>query len=164
MDFDSSGKLPAGIHDCSADEFEELFVVQFPTSQSRRPIFSRLIDFIQELFQSGIPDEIWIDGSYVTSKVNPNDADVVVFLEYPQVAQLNLQRDILRQKYYPTLDLYFAVAVSEQNRKMTSAYDFNQFQNMRNYWRGQFGFDREDNPKGIIRLLPASLEKYIERR
>ncbi len=163
MDFDSSGKLPAGIHDCSAEEFEELFVEQFPTSQSRRPIFCSLITFIQELFQTGIPDEIWIDGSYATSKINPNDADVVVFLHYPHFSKLSLQRNLLRQKYCPTLDLYFAVAASEQSQNMLSVNDFNQVQNYRNYWRGQFGFDREDNPKGIIRLLPESLQKYTGR-
>ncbi len=163
MDFDSSGKLPAGIHDCSAEEFEELFVEQFPTSQSRRPIFCSLIDFIQELFQTGIPEEIWIDGSYATSKINPNDADVVVFLQYPQFSMLNPQLNLLRQKYCPTLDLYFAVAASEQTQRIFSVNDFNKIQNNRNYWRGQFGFDREDNPKGIVRLLPESLQKYTER-
>lgn len=66
MDFDSSGKLPAGIHDCSAEKFEELFVEQFPTSQSRRPIFCSLIAFIQELFQTLIRKPLTLCSESVT--------------------------------------------------------------------------------------------------
>ena len=164
MDFDLEGKLPAGIHDYTMVEFIQRFVEQFPTSQSRTRILESLVLFFRELLQTGTPHEIWIDGSYATSKVNPNDADVVVFLHHSQAIVLQPQCTLLRKKYYPTLDLYFAVAVSDETQKATSANDFLKIQNNRNYWRGQFGFDREDKPKGIIRLFPESVKEYIDRR
>ena len=34
--------------------------------------------------------------------------------------------------------------------------------NNRNYWRGQFGFDREDNPKGMIKISKEYLSLVKE--
>lgn len=38
----------------------------------------------------------------------------------------------------------------------------NEFTNKRNYWRGQFGFDREDNPKGMIKITQQSLMLFLK--
>ena len=65
--------LSPGIHEYNIINFKEIFVDSFTTSQNRVPIFEMLVNFFQEVFSYGIPDEVWIDGSYVTSKINPND-------------------------------------------------------------------------------------------
>ena len=164
MDFDPSGKLSAGIHDISVEEFEKYFVDQFSTSQNRRPLFECLLTFIRELFQSGMPYEIWIDGSFATSKVNPNDIDVIAFLNVPQYLALKPLVDSIHLKYMPSLDLYFSPAVNDESQRILSPNDYSAVVNSRNYWRGQFGFDREDNPKGIIRISPESVKEYLDRR
>lgn len=163
MDFDTTGRLPAGLHNYNVDEFLSQFVEGFPTSLRRKPIFDSMVDFFKELLSTGLPYELWIDGSFATTKINPNDADIVVFLQLPQYFTLAPQFNTLRNRYHVYLDIYFQVAVSTETRGMLSPGDFNNITNNRNYWRGQFGFDREDNPKGIIRISCTSLKEYIDR-
>ena len=164
VDFNASGRLPAGFHDCTVEEFASKFVSGFPTSQRRKPIFNSMIEFCIELFAQGIPAEFWVDGSYATTKTNPNDADIVVFLHYSHYLILKPIMNDLRSKYRADLDIYFAVAVSDDTERVLSHTDFTSVVNMRNYWRGQFCFDREDNPKGIIRISCDSIKNHIDRR
>lgn len=164
MDFEANGMLPAGVHDYSVDEFITQFVNGFPTSQRRKQIAAVLFDFAKEIFTYGIPYEFWIDGSYVTDKVNPNDADLVLFFQYSDLTSLKPQIPLLRQKYLPNLDTYYMCAASPENQKILLPAVYNKLVNDRNYWRGQFGFDRCDHPKGIVRLSCDSLFEYLNRR
>lgn len=164
MNFDTNGMLPAGFHDCTADEFISTFVDGFPTSQRRSLIVEALWDFAAEVFAVGIPYEFWIDGSFVTTKVNPNDADLVLFLQIPHMNVLGPQVVAFRQKYVGLLDIYFAYAASPDNMQQTSPQNYQKIVNDRNYWRGQFGFDRADNPKGIVRISCSSITEYLKGR
>ena len=71
-------------------------------------------------------------------------------------------RDTIHKKYSPFLDIYFAYATSPENQAALSSKDFNTVVNQRNYWRGQFGFDRADNSKGIVKIDCQSLLDYIK--
>lgn len=152
MTFESNGMLPAGIHDYTYSQFEEDFVTCFQTSQTRNKIFISLMNFLKLIHSIGDPDELWVDGSYVTNKVNPNDADIVMFLNAPEMIILGPQINVLRASFRE-LDIYFALAISSENQKQLSQDDFFIAANLRNYWKGQFGFDRADTPKGIVRLI-----------
>lgn len=88
MDFDTKGTLTAGFHDCTYEEFYEAFVSAFPSSQRRESIANALLDFSAEVFAVGTPIEFWIDGSYATNKMNPNDADIILFFLQPHMATL----------------------------------------------------------------------------
>ncbi len=164
MDFEENGMLPAGLHDCSVQEFIDMFVDKFPTSQRRKMITDNLWDFAEEIFSVGVPYEIWVDGSFVTTKVNPNDADLVLFLQSQNMIVLNPQIDAFRKKYNGILDIYFAYAVSTENEQCFNKADYQKIVTMRNYWRGQFGFDRADSPKGIVRISCDSIEEYLKGR
>lgn len=164
MAFEENGMLAAGLHDFDIGVFYTDFVEAFPLSQTRSMIFESLIEFLKEILNAGTPDEIWIDGSYATNKVNPNDADLVIFLDYPQYTRLFPEMDNLRQKFYPQLDIYFAYGIGKANQTLLSPADYNTVVNQRNYWKGQFGFDRKDTPKGIIRINKDTLVDYINRR
>lgn len=164
MTFEADGMLAAGFHDCDVDQFIETFVNGFPTSQRRSVIANALFDFSKEVFSVGIPAEFWIDGSYVTTKINPNDADLVLFLQIEHMNILNTLTQAFRQKYQGVLDIYFAYAASPENQQKCSPIDYQQIVNQRNYWRGQFGFDRTDTPKGIVRLDCTSISDYLKGR
>lgn len=164
MKFESNGMLSAGFHDCSVQEFISTFVDNFPTSQRRKIITNTLWDFAKEIFDIGLPCEFWIDGSFVTTKINPNDADLVLFLQIPHMNILGSQLTLFRQKYAGVLDIYFAYATSPENQQQASHADYQQFVTMRNYWRGQFGFDRVDSPKGIVRISCDSISEYLKGR
>ena len=161
MTFETNGVLPAGFHDYTYDEFCKTFVEDFPTSQRRRMIAEALLEFSREVFAIGVPCEFWIDGSYATAKVNPNDADIILFFQYQHMVQLQPLWQSFRQKYSGVLDIYFWYAKSPENERLLNPADYNQIINQRNYWRGQFGFDREDRPKGIIRIDCKSIEEKL---
>lgn len=162
MNFEANGMLPGGLHDYSFEQFLTQFVDGFPTSQRRKEIATALLAFAKEIYVFGTPYEFWIDGSYVTTKINPNDADLVIFLQAPAAAKIAPICGNLCQKYSPLLDIYFAYATSPENQSVLSPNDYQEVVNKRNYWRGQFGFDRADNPKGIVKIDCQSLLDYIK--
>jgi len=74
-DFDN-GKLPKGIHLATLQEFIERFV----KGVKRKQLYQGLEKLIADLKSVGC-QIIYIDGSYVTSKIQPNDIDVVGMID-----------------------------------------------------------------------------------
>ncbi len=162
MPLTADGVLPAGIHDYDFATFEKEFIAEFPSSQTRSRIMDSLKGMLLFLYHEGYaPYEIWIDGSYVTNKINPNDVDVVIFLPW---AEFNGKP--MDKTQFPSgddVDCYFSVAVMDENQLSLSPRDCGEVVNQRNYWRGQFGFDRDDKPKGIVSLSCNSLLTAIQK-
>ncbi len=77
---------------------------------------------------------------------------------------LGPQLEFFRKKYKDQLDIYFAYATSIDNKKSMTPTDYQNNVNLRNYWRGQFGFDRTDSPKGIVRISCDSIAEYLKGR
>lgn len=83
LQFDQNGYLiPYETHHITLDEFQEVFVDAFPESGTRQRLFDNYLDWIFD-FQRDISPYFtqWLNGSYVTQKLNPNDIDFVTFLE-----------------------------------------------------------------------------------
>ena len=102
-----------------------------------------------------------MDGSFVTSKNDPGDIDLVVLLDGPAVDSLPpaeqaklrslLAGPVTRTQYM--CDAYFC-PVYPEGHPMHSAS-----RQQRKYWLGEFGYDRSDVPKGIVHVklsLPAT--------
>lgn len=68
--FDSDGLLPEGIHEALWGEFEE----RFGFNEHRRSLIDGLSRAIDSLASAGCTN-IYVDGSFVTAKVSPNDFD-----------------------------------------------------------------------------------------
>lgn len=159
MTFNDNGVIEPGIHEIDIHEFYNLFVQSFTTSERRKDIFDSLIDFLKILLNKYDVQEVWIDGSYVTDKVNPNDVDIIVFLEIEDYINIHPLWPSLRcQK---NIDPYCEVILNEHTKSAASPKDLGIIINQRNYWRGQFGFDRIDIPKGIIKLSGHNIKEYI---
>lgn len=142
--------LSPGLHDLREDELRNHFLSSFPGSRTRKSLISGFSKYLDKLRKFGVSFEIWVDGSFTTDKENPNDIDIVVFgseselnLLPPDLQNglkpLLLDRATIRRRY--GLDVLFAVSED---------------QNLRSYWRGWYGFDRNENPKGIARLVVNS--------
>ena len=97
------------------------------------------------LTADGIRGNLWVDGSFVTKKLEPDDVDVVLELsELTETTpdQENRLRwlasrqpaDVAQKRADYCCDCY--VTLSSEN----------------DYWLRQFGRDRSANPKGIIVL------------
>jgi predicted nucleotidyltransferase len=71
-----AGLLPVGIHDASLSEIEQAFGL---VNDPRIELFKNLKAFCEELAVFGsLIKQIFVDGSFVTSKPVPGDIDLVV--------------------------------------------------------------------------------------
>ena len=103
---------------------------------------------VQMIVDESLTCELWVDGSFLTEKIEPRDVDIVfVFTDdvlsrasSAGVALLNrffdsCSKNAYKEQYY--CDVYVA---ADQRRE---------------YWRNLFGFSRAKEPKGLpVILLP----------
>ena len=97
--------------------------------------------------------EIWIDGSFVTEKIDPKDVDIVLCIQHDQYRKMPpKQRDVVR--WYTTQDLLGSYGCDNYYFVEYSAGhpDFDKGQIVRNYWLDTFGEDRDGFKKGIAAI------------
>lgn len=71
----ANGTLPPGIHSATIDEV----FVAFPAINEQRKILNESLQCaVDELRQFDQTLTIYIDGSYITSKLEPNDVDLLI--------------------------------------------------------------------------------------
>jgi hypothetical protein len=81
-----NGNLTPGIHRYSVPEFEQQFVHGFAESATRPSIYDNFKQWIYQLLNVMSPRYLWLDGSYLTEKLNPKDIDLVA-IYYPEDIQ-----------------------------------------------------------------------------
>lgn len=144
--------LPGGLHPRTVEELPPLCVADFPLSTSRAGLMTGLRAMVDLLATDGIQGDLWVDGSFLTRKLEPEDVDVVLEVAATalraatpvQVARLtwfsSRQRaDVAQKRGQYFCDCYLFVEVPGMP-------------SMRGYWLRQFGRDRSNNPKGIVVL------------
>ena len=131
-------------------EVRQLCVDNFPSSKTRESIMNGLESVVQKLVEARICGDLWVDGSFVTGKINPNDVDVLLHIKpdfYDTVAHdqkqiiqwvnTDLKGDYLCDSYvmyeYPKGD------------PQESDYEW-----LRAYWIKQYGWSRGEEMKGIV--------------
>lgn len=152
--FDKHGNLiPYDLHQISISELEEEFVNPFPNSTTRKDIIDGHSNYVIDLFQVLESNFFqWLDGSFVTQKIDPNDIDVVNFVHYSELTndKVNLLRRFLTHIGNPKEEYMvdgFLVPVYDS---ADPRYAFTQ--DRYNYWRTFLGKDRESKPKGLLHL------------
>lgn len=88
LEFDDQGLLPTGIHDCDETAFRALLVQGFPDSTTRAIIAAGFQLLRSDAVVRGCAGIQWLDGSYVTNKTDPDDIDLVTFIEYNHLQSL----------------------------------------------------------------------------
>jgi uncharacterized protein DUF6932 len=78
-ELDIDGDLPPGIHHATLDELEQR-LSRFVVSDRRISLFGWFKQLVAMAQGSGIVDRLVIGGSFVTSKPEPNDIDLVIIL------------------------------------------------------------------------------------
>ena len=151
------GYLNAGFHEMQINDFKTLFVDSFPESNTRNKIFQGYLSFCEFLSSHGVINYFqWIDGSFCTSKTNPNDIDVVTFISYDELNNRSPQQQqeligIANNRNLTKLNFNcdsFVVPIPPPTDK-----DYPNYTNWKMYWRGVWGFDRSDIPKGIVKIV-----------
>jgi predicted nucleotidyltransferase len=139
--FDENGNLPSGIHVATFNEVIE----RFGGSKSlKRSVLTKNLkefyNFIKYYFV-----EIYIDGSYVTTKLAPNDVDIVVILP-DDFRKLEIQNRRL---------LDFALG-----RRLNQLHIFTHYEGRDDVMISKridlFSKDRNGNRKGIICIKKES--------
>ena len=135
-----------GFHEVSEAELDNHFLGAFSSSSTRPALLAGLRSFLACLKNVGIEFEIWLDGSFCTEKPDPNDVDLVIFAEHQKLNSL----DVAKQRYLNTL-------LDRTTSKISFGCDVlfcvSEDINRRSYWRGWYGYDRDENPKGIAKLV-----------
>lgn len=159
MNFNADGYLEAGLHDLELEAIIEHFVTAFPHSSSRETIMDGYKRHRSDVASLGIVCTQLLDGSFVSSKADPGDIDMVGFMDMQEVDALGVEdQEKLRllfsgpqTKGTHFCDAYFVPTVPKDHP------NFNAFRSQRKYWMGEFGYDREDRPKGMIKTEVAPL-------
>jgi hypothetical protein len=153
-EFDENGNLPSGVLNSSIQDFEIHFIVNFKDSSTRPEIFKGYLKYCDKLLPLNIAFKQWINGSFTTSKINPNDIDFVTYIDALKLDEnLEIQKKISEicnpeeTKKEFLCDVYF-IPVFPQEIPELYRYTIDRV----NYWRKWFGYDRNNNSKGIIEL------------
>lgn len=145
--------LPLGFHRMSLLDVHNLCVVPFPRSATRAQIMSGLEVVVERLNMSRLRLEVWINGSFLTQKLDPDDSDIAVrFWGHELDAAGPDQLQILQ---------WAAGADPKANHRCHcfpfpeypndhDLHDFGQWR--RAYWLKQFGYSRQEEPKGLAVL------------
>ena len=141
----------------SLDEFRIDFVDRFPTSNTRREIYDNFLRFLIEFNKICLPRRLWIDGSFATAKENPNDIDVVIFIDYSQLRNKWKQiKELLVKQEGSNLDIFPITEDNEDAKSLlTSENYFRMKENIR-YWEDLFSKDRTGKEKGFAQIISLS--------
>lgn len=135
-------------------EIEQRFVNTFPTSVTRRLLLGGWRSQTEELSSIVQIDCEWIDGSFVTTKRDPRDIDMTIFILMESWRKLdNASRQkvaSLTQGPEPKIrfgcDSYL-VLVPEDGDSLEATYLL-----WRGYWDRQWSRGRTGSPKGYIEI------------
>lgn len=166
MEFNAIGNVSQGIHDILFSDFIDKFVYAFHDSDTRLRNINGMISFFSIPFFEEYRELItflWIDGSFCTNKVNPNDIDGVIlinpFLNFNKAVEMMtvFNNSIKGQGHSFYSDFYITFDFNEfpepSNPNDIDYSNFYSFADQQyNYWRSKFSFDRNENPKGLFRI------------
>jgi hypothetical protein len=85
--FEESGFLPAGIHQATLLEFEARFAI-FDSSDRRIKLYNGIKRLWEAAHKLLFVKRLYVAGSYVSSKPEPNDFDCLVVYEANEVPQV----------------------------------------------------------------------------
>jgi hypothetical protein len=152
--------LNYGLHRMSWRELIALCVEPFAHSRTRSRILEGLAQVCKQLNACQTNMQMWIDGSFLTQKPDPEDSDVVVRISSEDLETClpehkNLIRDIVnadnRSRYL--CDFYAFVDYAKDHTLAAQGKE------KREYWMRQFGTARDGTPKGMAQLdIPVEIE------
>ncbi len=73
--------MAQGFHQMTVDELRDLCVTKFPDSKVRGDIMAGFEAVYERAISVGIEGEVWVDGSFLTNKIDPEDVDFIVLTD-----------------------------------------------------------------------------------
>lgn len=143
--------LAPGLHKITLADLRQLCVDAFPLSRTRIRIMVGLEYFVSVFSVNQIKAEVWVDGSFLTEKINPNDCDLVVGvdaerLDYDKplehlLTEIIEDHDYIKRAIYCDTYLRFQWPIGHADHPLGEV--------QRDYWEKTFGTARDGRPKGI---------------
>jgi hypothetical protein len=101
-------------------DIKRLCVDDFASSSHRKKLFLQLEEFVQRFLREDIPCEVWVDGSYMTKKPEPEDIDVAVKIDCDVADRLNASQRLLvdqanMEDYISHIDSYVFTAFDREH-------------------------------------------------
>lgn len=141
--------LGGGLHPMSISQIRALCVDRFPDSTTRPKIMAGLVEVIHKIQGHLDGCEMWINGSFLTEKIDPEDVDFV----------LRIKSELYDYGTFEKRQLIDWVASNLRNELRCDSYIFFEYavsdpqfsfgDEMRQYWLRQFGTARNQQLKGI---------------
>jgi hypothetical protein len=145
-----------GFYLMSAAELRAKCVGGFPLSTSRSGIMDGLEAVLGKLMQVGVPGELWVDGSFLTHKLDPNDIDLLLRLTNAFVEGVTAEEQaaiewFIDRERHDThkCDCYLWVEYPQDHGLYWSSVWRG------SYWVRQYGFSRGNDLEGIAVLQLA---------
>jgi len=139
--------LIPGLHKMTLGNLDDLCVQPFPLSKNRSHLLSKIQELIAEISNARITSEVWVNGSFLTEKINPSDSDLVVRVDGLIHNNLSIDQEavlnrILKQEF-DSCDSYLFYKYPKEH------YSFWEGEYMYAEWLKQFGFSRGEELKGV---------------
>ena len=155
--FNSKGLLvPNTITRITIDEFYDCFVDSI-NSNTRSVIYENYIRYSEDLklLLGGRPLCQWIDGSYVTRKINPKDIDLITFVDYKMIEEHGnelIKFGAMGSFLNEGVDAYLLEEYPSNHEK------YSYFNSDKAYWIDRFDKTRRDrsgrkHPKGFLEII-----------
>lgn len=145
--------LAPGRHRLTLDELKDLTVDSFTRSKRRAQLFTELEALAYAAAKTRLSVEIWVDGSFLTSKREPDDIDFTLLLFADEIDALGPPEKRLAQ------DLISSVKVRAHGAGLHGFYttvfrrdDPRVSASKADYWAEFWQTDRSDYLKGIAVL------------
>lgn len=138
--------LNVGFHPVGMVELRRLCVDRFPLSVTRPSIMRNLVDLIDLMHKQRIPSDVWIDGSFLTEKLDPGDVDLLWVIDAQIFLGLSTSQ-LAFVNWYSTNNLNSQYKCDNYVHIVDNNSPSSQW--MTAYWLRQFGFSRSDKMKGL---------------
>jgi hypothetical protein len=150
--------LPPGVHPASVEEVHDVLVAGFPESKTRQEIFDQWQGLTEEIRQLVKIESQWLDGSFVSRKLDPRDLDLTTTYSGEEADALGrTEREVLSRllsgpnnEKYPRIDSWPTPVYPSNHR----AYGW--LEADREYFRnGMFARDDRNIPvidKGFVEV------------
>jgi len=149
--------LSPGVYPMKIDEIEVLFVDAFQ-SDSRKVLIEQVRSLIARINEYANISRIFIDGSFVTGRIEPSDIDIAIWLDRGSLPQTNsdefarLAQLLENAPIAFNCDLHWAIESTEGD------HAFPAFRYQRDLVRRLFSAYKDDNGG----IYDAEVKGYIE--
>lgn len=89
---------------------------------------------------------MWLDGSFITLKKDPQDIDILIFVRSEILLENERELTLLKNKYQPKIDSYF-IELFPKNHPKYFLFEMN-----RKEWLFTLSTSRSFKNKGIIEI------------